>query len=115
MKNKLLNSIIFVIGYVLSPMTWWNDAFINIPIAYFLASFTKHLAKTDFLWSFIFYYWLSNIVGVFMMFIAGRSVINEKKAKTKKFAIIFDIVFYSLLIGVLVYFNILKPIPLFSP
>ena len=32
-KRKVSGSILAVIGFMLSPLSWWNDAFVNFPLA----------------------------------------------------------------------------------
>ncbi|PZU92219.1 MAG: hypothetical protein DCE90_18695, partial [Pseudanabaena sp.] len=32
--QKIKGGIFLVVGYVLSPLCWWNDLIINLPIAY---------------------------------------------------------------------------------
>lgn len=29
--RRLFKAFIFFIGWILSPLTWWNDAFVNMP------------------------------------------------------------------------------------
>ena len=38
MKRRLGAGIIAFIGYILSPLSWWNDTFINLPLAWLFAS-----------------------------------------------------------------------------
>jgi hypothetical protein len=35
-KKKIVGAVVAALGFVLSPLSWWNDLFVNIPIAYFL-------------------------------------------------------------------------------
>ena len=32
--RKIKGGVVAMIGFLLSPLSWWNDAFVNIPIAY---------------------------------------------------------------------------------
>ena len=34
MLKRLRGGFFVVIGFLLSPMSWWNDLFFNLPIAY---------------------------------------------------------------------------------
>lgn len=36
-KLKIKSFFIAVVGFVLSPLSWWNDLFVNIPLAYLFA------------------------------------------------------------------------------
>ncbi len=61
-------SIVFVIGYILSPASWWNDAFVNIPLAYLIAWLVSRLFPTaSFPWLFGGAYLATNVLGMIMM------------------------------------------------
>ena len=32
-KRKVTGGFLAVVGYMLSPLSWWNDLFVNIPLA----------------------------------------------------------------------------------
>ncbi|MFS8793456.1 MULTISPECIES: hypothetical protein [unclassified Synechococcus] len=34
MGKKLRGGILLILGFMLSPLSWWNDLFFNLPIAY---------------------------------------------------------------------------------
>ncbi len=36
-KSHLYTGIVAVVGYLLSPLSWWNDLFVNVPLAYLFA------------------------------------------------------------------------------
>ena len=38
MARRIGAGIVAVIGYLLSPLSWWNDTFVNLPLAYLFAS-----------------------------------------------------------------------------
>ncbi len=61
-------SIVFIIGYILSPASWWNDAFVNIPLAYLFAwIITRIVPGLSFPWVFGGAYLATNVVGMIMM------------------------------------------------
>ena len=33
-KHHLINIILVTAGFILSPLSWWNDLLVNIPLAY---------------------------------------------------------------------------------
>ncbi|MBD3281868.1 hypothetical protein GF391_03930 [Candidatus Uhrbacteria bacterium] len=97
----------FVIGFVLSPLSWWNDLFINVPLAWAmtwpalkLTSFIFPVSKNFFLTAFIFNYWITNIVGMAMMHYSGKKLIS----KDAKFDIAKDLIVgivYSIIIALI--------------
>ncbi len=102
--------ILFIIGWILSPFTWWNDVLINIPISYLLASLTSYFLPKFFVHSVVIYYWLTNILGIFLMFKAGKELIRQKKINLK--TIIFTIismVIYSIILIIFERMSFIKP------
>jgi len=55
------------LGYLLSPLSWWNDAFFNLPIAYGFAFALNWMFTDSFMLLTVVGYWLSNIIGILMM------------------------------------------------
>ena len=110
MRNKFIGTIIFFIGYALSPFSFWNDAFVNLPIAYFFASITASLLKRYFLESFILFYWMSNFLGIYLMASSASDLLKERFKWKNLPAIAISTLLYTLLIGVLAYFKLLAPL-----
>ena len=115
MNKKLYSSILGTIGFLLSPLSWWNDVFINFPIAYAFACVANFIFKGSFLGSFIIFYWLTNIAG-FVLLQKGLEKIQKETKDKKKYSgkdflrdVLLSMV-YTLLIVILVKLNIIKPI-----
>src|SRR5438105_1453125 len=47
-KTKTAGGIMTFIGFMLSPLSWWNDLFVNIPIAWVFAWFASIFYKPAF-------------------------------------------------------------------
>lgn len=60
-----------VVGYILSPLSWWNDAVVNIPISLAIAGAANKLTGLDLRVGFAAAYWLTNIAGFALMLIGG--------------------------------------------
>jgi len=110
-KKRIKGSIITVVGYLLSPFSWWNDVVINIPIAYAFGFLFGLISKSLFFPTMVVGYWLTNIIGLIMV---HRGVIDtlseEKKNYTKKdfSKDLFFSVIYTLVIIILIKLNILR-------
>ncbi len=76
--KKTINRIILFIGWILSPFTVWNDAFVNIPIAYISARFLAYFIPVKFVLLVLICYWISNVVGLAMMYMGGKKLIRAK-------------------------------------
>ena len=110
MRN-FINRLVFFVGWLLSPFTFWNDAFINIPVSYLAASFLTRFIHIHFLTLVLVCYWLSNVVGIAMMYASGRSLIKEGRSIARemlKFLVTMAV--YSLILILLGKSGILKPV-----
>lgn len=65
-KQKGFYSLAASIGFILSPASWWNDAFVNIPLALISAKLLTLLGVPMDI-GFIVSYWASNILGIVLM------------------------------------------------
>lgn len=96
--------MVFIIGFLLSPLTPWNDLFLNIPIAVFLAYLTSFFLNYELHTLTLFWYFLTNVVGLIMVHKGTISSIQSKafeKVKKNNVSIIIDIILttiYSLII-----------------
>jgi hypothetical protein len=68
-RRRALGGICFGIGYILSPFTWWNDAFVNIPLAWLLATLAVRSLgdRVSFVVLFAACYIATNIAGLVLM------------------------------------------------
>lgn len=110
MKN-FISRLVFFVGWLLSPLTFWNDTFVNIPLSYICANLFARSGRSDFLLTMLAFYWMSNILGIFMMYLSGKSIFKGGKSVIRE-AVIFiaTIVIYSLILIALNSLGILKPI-----
>ncbi|MDA0867304.1 MAG: hypothetical protein O2890_12990 [Cyanobacteria bacterium] len=61
------NGILVGLGYLLSPLSWWNDFFFNFPIAWAFGYGVNWLHSGWFVPATVGGYWLSNVAGMVMM------------------------------------------------
>ena len=109
--GKWLGGLIIAAGWILSPLTWWNDWLVNIPLAWLLASLFVGPEKHIFGILFILFYWFSNLLGMLMMFLGWKFYKNEKKWSKKELMNSFLIsIVYTLVILILIRFGVLKPL-----
>ena len=81
--HRFLNGLVFFLGWVLSPFTWWNDAFINIPLSYLIANLLFYIMPLPFIWLVIGSYWFTNILGIFLMYLSGKPLIVTSPDRKK--------------------------------
>jgi len=95
---------------MLSPFTFWNDAFVNIPLSYICANLFIRLFPSDFLLTVLIFYWISNLVGIFMMYACGKNILKDGANLILELAkLLCVITLYSLILLILGRMGILKP------
>ncbi len=111
MKRKLSGGILATIGYILSPLSWWNDLVINIPLAYGFGFLLGLISKKLFLPMMIVGYWITNIVGFMLMHYGVRDLISKEEGKNTKKELKKDIIIsmvYTIIVIVIVKMGWLK-------
>lgn len=117
--RRLRGGLLVMIGYLLSPLCWWNDLIINLPIAYGFGYLCSLVVADWLIPGAIAGYWLSNIVGIlFMQFGVVDVWQGQSKPHNLKQELITGFLSstaYTLLIVALIHFHILDISGLFSP
>jgi len=111
--NRRLAFGLAVTGYLLSPLSWWNDAFINLPLAWLFASLISLASHRLFAPAMVLGYWLTNIAGILMMARGTAGVVSGSAARSRRRQLVLSLAAgtgYTLLIVLLFRFGILKPI-----
>ena len=115
--KKLRGGTFLAIGYLLSPLCWWNHIVFNLPIAYFFGYICSLFNRDLFLPSSVVGYWLSNIIGILMMQAGAMDVLQgqpkERNVKKELLMGIASSTAYTLVILALIQLKILDA-PVFS-
>jgi hypothetical protein len=113
-KRKIGGSVLGLIGFLLSPLSWWNDLFINVPLAVGFAWLVSLFFPGAFLAAAVFGYWLTNIVGLILLRHGAQQVLAEaERTPYSRRALLQDLaisILYTLIIVVLVHLKVLQPI-----
>ena len=99
--RSLYSAVVITAGFILSPLSWWNDAVVNIPIALALAHTTSGVLGLETPKLFIAFYWITNIIGILLMILGARSLKRLERARLAK-GLLYSLI-ASLIITVLVY------------
>ncbi|MEM9245962.1 MAG: hypothetical protein AAGA67_09510 [Cyanobacteria bacterium P01_F01_bin.153] len=105
------------LGYMLSPLSWWNDVFFNLPIAYAFGYCVSWLNHDWFLPGTVVGYWLSNVIGIVMMQVGITDVAWGDRPRNLRRDILWGIVgstIYSIVIVLLAHWDMLS-LPDFLP
>ena len=111
-KRKISGGVLATIGYLLSPLSWWNDAFINIPLALVFAWLISFFYRPAFTASLIIGYWLTNVLGFVLLHKGARQMVSEKPPPDSRRELWMDVivsVVYTGAIVALIKLEILKP------
>lgn len=111
MFKKLWGGLLVGIGYLLSPLSWWNDLFFNLPIALLFGYLVSWMNADWFLPAIAFGYWVTNVLGLLLMhFGAIDMFLTEEKRNLKRDLLIGlgSSTLYTLLVVTLVYFHVLE-------
>ena len=110
-QRKARGGIAATVGFILSPLSFWNDIYVNIPIAYVFGLLFALVSKDLFLTFMIIGYWITNILGLILMHWGVKDVVSKSGKKYTKNDALKDVVisvFYTLVIVVLVMLGILR-------
>ncbi len=105
LPNWLTGGLLATIGFILSPLSWWNDLVINLPIAYVAGVMAGFLKDDWFLPGMIVGYWLSNVIGLILMHLSIRFGWGKKDRTITRRDLLKDLylsIVYTVLIVVLV-------------
>ena len=116
--KKMRGGLLLAIGYLLSPLCWWNDIFFNLPIAYAFGYMCSWLSPDLLFPCTIVGYWLSNIAGILLMQLGTLDVFTDKpQEKNLKKELLTGLVSstaFTLVIVALIHFNVLDTPDFFS-
>jgi hypothetical protein len=83
-RRRWLSSLLATTGYILSPVSWWNDMLVNVPLAYLFSWPFSLLHERMFLPAFVIAYWLTNLIGLMLLHIGIRGLVRIGCKKSQK-------------------------------
>jgi len=112
-KRKLTGGILAGIGFMLSPLSWWNDLFVNLPLALAFAWVISWFYKPAFEVCVIVGYWLTNVLGFILMHKGAEKMIADRQKPYSRGALAKDVgvsLLYTGLIVILLKLKVLAPL-----
>ncbi|CQR53733.1 MULTISPECIES: hypothetical protein [Haloferax] len=109
-RRRVKGGILAAIGFVLSPLSWWNDLVVNLPLAYAFGVAVSLISRSWFLPGVVAGYWLTNVAGFVLLHKGAVDAVSaEPRPYTaRRFAKDFAIsVGYTALVVLLVWFGFL--------
>ena len=112
-KRKVSGGVLAVIGFMLSPLSWWNDLFVNVPLALAFAWIVSFFYRPAFEACVVVGYWLSNVLGFVLMHKGAQKLISKEKRRYSRRDLLRDLgisLLYTALILALLQLGVLKPL-----
>jgi hypothetical protein len=112
-KRKVSGGVLATIGYMLSPLSWWNDLFVNVPLAVAFAWVVSFFYAPAFGSCCVLGYWLTNVLGFVLMHKGAQQILTEKARKYSRRDVLRDVgvsLLYTGVIVALVKLGVLKPV-----
>ena len=81
-KRILQGSVLGFVGFMLSPLSWWNDAFVNLPLAVGFGWLVALVYRPAFEGGVIAGYWLTNVLGLVLMHKGCKQVRSPDQVPT---------------------------------
>ncbi len=111
-KRRVGGGTLAFIGFMLSPLSWWNDAFVNLPLALVFAWGVSAFYRPAFAASLVVGYWLTNVLGFVLLHKGAQQMLAEKRAYSRR-ELLKDLAIslaYTALILALVRLKVLQPL-----
>ena len=103
---------------MLSPLSWWNDAFVNLPLALGFGWIVARFHKPAFEPAVVIGYWLTNVLGLVLLHKGVQKAAGTADTPYTRRHLAKDIgvsVAYTVLIVMLLRLKILQPLENYFP
>ncbi|BEP18551.1 hypothetical protein PYJP_19030 [Pyrofollis japonicus] len=91
-KQRMIGGILATIGYILSPLSWWNDAIVNIPLSLAIAYLLNKAFGLNKLAGFYLGYMFTNVLGMYLLLYGGMLAVTRKAKLSKRDVVISSLV-----------------------
>jgi hypothetical protein len=112
-KRRVGGGLVGFLGFMLSPLSWWNDLFVNIPIAVGFGWLASLVYKPAFNPAVVVGYWLTNVIGLVLMQKGAAAAISGQTQPYSRKSLVKDLVIsllYTAVILLLIRWQVLKPV-----
>lgn len=75
--RRLWGSVVLFAGFMLSPLSWWNDLFVNVPLALGFAWLISLCYPPAFKTAVVVGYALTNVLGFVLMHLGGEAIVGK--------------------------------------
>lgn len=112
-KRRMAGGFVGFIGFLLSPLSWWNDLFVNVPIAVAFGWLTSLIYKPAFNAAVVLAYWLTNVIGLVLLHKGAAVALSGTARRYSRKDLIQDVfvsLAYTAVIVLLIRCKVLQPV-----
>jgi hypothetical protein len=112
-QDRFRGGVVGFVGFLLSPLSWWNDLFVNIPLALGFAWGVGLIWPAAFEAGFVLGYWLTNVVGLVLLFRGAKALAGGPVRRYSRRELARDLgigLLYTALIVALLKLGLLQPV-----
>ncbi|HXJ61018.1 MAG TPA: hypothetical protein VNU68_30605 [Verrucomicrobiae bacterium] len=113
-KRRMAGGVLGLIGFMLSPLSWWNDLFVNVPLAVGFGWLAALFYEPAFEPAVVLGYWLTNVLGFVLLHHGIRRAATNAGARAYSWRdLLKDVAVslaYTCLIVALVHWKVLQPV-----
>ncbi len=113
-KRKAGGGLLGFVGFMLSPLSWWNDLFVNVPLAVGVAWVVAWFHPPAFRVAAVVAYWLTNVLGFVLLHQGARQMMGPTDRKiSRRRELLIDLgvsLAYTALILLLIQWKVLQPV-----
>lgn len=117
-QQRLRGGVLATVGFVLSPLSWWNDLLVNVPLAVAFATVVSLFGSELFIPAMIVGYWLTNVAGFVLLHVGAETALSGTRPKYTRRRLLRDLLLsvgYTLLVVCLLSLDIVSlPVDLFG-
>lgn len=88
---------LLALGWLLSPLCWWNDLLVNLPLALGFARLVSLLNPAWLLPGLVSGYWLTNVAGLLLMRNGALALLPEERRPQRSRELLWGVLSSSLL------------------
>lgn len=70
--------ILLAVGWLLSPLCWWNDLVINLPLAWLVGRLVSIYHEEWFTAGIMIGYWFTNLIGIILMQYGALDIFRDE-------------------------------------
>jgi hypothetical protein len=90
-----------LIGFMLSPLSWWNDLFVNVPLALVFGWLVSLAYEPAFEAAVVVGYWLTNVVGFVLLHKGAQTALAKEGRSYSKRDLLKDLLISLAYTGVI--------------